>query len=185
MTTLVVIGASLGGRDALARLVAGIPDGTPLAFAVVLHRGVGGAEGQLAATLQRYLHLPVCEAGDKDAIEPGRVHVAPADYHLLVERGRFALSTEAAVNFARPSVDVLFESAADVYGEEVASVVLTGMNDDGARGTRAVKAAGGTTFAQEPSTCTSPEMPSAAIATGAVDHVLDLDGIARRLVALS
>ena len=114
----------------------------------------------------------------------GRVYLAPRDYHLLVERGHFALSTEAPVYFARPSIDVLFESAADAYGEGVVGVVLTGANGDGARGLARIKAAGGLAVVQEPATARAPEMPSAAIEAADVDRVLPLPEIAAFLNGL-
>jgi two-component system chemotaxis response regulator CheB len=107
--------------------------------------------------------------------------VAPADYHLFVEPGSFALSTEGPVRFSRPSVDLLFESAAESYGHDLVAIVLTGANDDGCRGVQAVKEAGGLTMAQDPSTAERPEMPQGAIESGAVDLVLPLEGIAGEL----
>jgi two-component system chemotaxis response regulator CheB len=120
----------------------------------------------------------VVEPGDKDPIEPGHVYVAPADYHLLVDQEGFALSTEGAVHYSRPSIDVLFDSAADVYAERLAAVILTGANDDGAYGMQRVRRRGGLTIAQDPETAARPDMPRAAIATGAVQHVVSLEEIA-------
>ena len=121
------------------------------------------------------------EAEDKEIIEAGHLYVAPADYHLLVEPGRFALSIDAPVHHSRPSIDVLFESAADAYGDRAAAVVLSGANEDGCRGLRHLKRRGGLTLVQDPSTAVRTEMPDAAIATGAVDEVLTLDAIAAAL----
>jgi two-component system chemotaxis response regulator CheB len=134
--------------------------------------------------LGRHTELQVCEAGDKDTICPGRVHVAPPDYHLYVEEGGFALSVDEAVQYSRPSIDVLFDSAADVYGARLIGVVLTGANDDGADGIRRIKRRGGATIAQDPKTAVRREMPDAAIATGDVDIVVPLDDIAGKLVEL-
>jgi two-component system chemotaxis response regulator CheB len=125
--------------------------------------------------------LEVTEVGDKDAVEPGGVYLAPPDYHLLVETTGFALSTEATVQHSRPSIDVLLDSAADTYGNGLIGVILTGANDDGAYGIKRVKRRGGLTIAQDPATAARPEMPAAAIATGAVDHVLPLEEIGPKL----
>jgi two-component system chemotaxis response regulator CheB len=121
--------------------------------------------------------LPVREVDDKDEIKPGHVYIAPADYHTLVEPGHFALSIDAPVMFSRPSIDVLFESAADSYGSELVAVVLTGANDDGSRGVRYVHERGGLTIVQDPATAERPEMPAAALATGLIDRVLPIEEI--------
>jgi two-component system chemotaxis response regulator CheB len=128
--------------------------------------------------------LPVKEIEDKEPIEPGRAYLAPADYHLLVEPGHFALSTEAAVGFARPSIDVSLESAADSYGDGLVAVVLTGANDDGSKGLAHVKRNGGFVIAQDPEDAARPAMPRAAIKTGFVDLVVPLDEIAGALTKL-
>jgi two-component system chemotaxis response regulator CheB len=168
--------------EAVAELLGALDPANQLAVAVAQHRAPDQDADQ---TLLRYLAkrsaLPVVEVEDKAAVEAGQVYLAPADYHLLVEPGHFALSTDGAVRYSRPSIDVLFESAADAYAEEVVAVVLTGANDDGCRGVIAVKEAGGVTIAQDPSTAVRPEMPEGAIGSGAVDLVLPLDGIAREL----
>lgn len=177
VSRLVVVGGSWGGLDALGQVIARLADGSMFALAVALHRASNSPEGALVSYLQARCGLPVAEAEDKDAIEPGRVYVAPADYHLLVEPGRFALSIDAPVHYSRPSIDVLFESAADAYAEQSVAVVLTGANDDGCRGLRHVKRRGGLTLVQDPSTAVRREMPDAAIATGAVDKVLALEQI--------
>ncbi|MEO7837584.1 MAG: chemotaxis protein CheB [Acidimicrobiales bacterium] len=175
---LAVVGGSWGGIDALGRLVALLEESCTLALAVALHRAANAPEGALVSYLQARCALPVAEAEDKDVIEPGKVYLAPADYHLLVEPGRFALSIDAPVLHSRPSIDVLFQSAADAYAAGAAAVVLSGANNDGSRGLCRVKSRGGVTLVQEPSTAERREMPDAAIATGAVDQVLTLDQIA-------
>ena len=111
------------------------------------------------------------------ALEPSTVYVAPADYHLLVEWGSFALSVDERVQFARPSADVLFESAADVYRHAVIGVILTGANEDGASGLRAIAEAGGLTIVQDPETAARSDMPRAAIATGSVNKIIPLEDI--------
>ena len=115
---------------------------------------------------------------------PGKVHLAPPDYHTIVERGHFALSTEAAVHYSRPSIDVTFESAADAYGKRLIGVILTGANEDGAAGIRAIRRQGGFTIAQDPATADRRTMPEAAIATGAVERIAGVDEISSLLVEL-
>jgi two-component system chemotaxis response regulator CheB len=128
----------------------------------------------------------VCEAEDKSAIEPGHVYIAPADYHLMVEApGLLALSTEGPVLWARPSIDVLFESAAEVYGARVIGVVLTGASADGSHGMRAIRERGGCALVQEPSAAECAVMPRAVLAATAVNHVLALNEIGRVLGALA
>ena len=179
---LVVVGTSLGGMQALETILHGLMPDFPLPIAVVQHRGADwGVVSELTRLLQLHSALPLAEAGDKDPIQPGCVYLAPADYHLLVEEDRFALSVDARVSHARPSIDVLFESAADAYREGLLAVVLTGASADGAAGARRVRERGGSVVAQDPATAESPVMPKAAIATGAVDHVLPLAEIAAYL----
>jgi two-component system chemotaxis response regulator CheB len=165
---------------ALARLLSRIDPGNRLAVAVAQHRAAENDE-TLLRFLAKHSALPIREVDDKDVIQPGRVYLAPPDYHLLVDGEHLALSTEGAVRFSRPSIDLLFESAADACGADVVAVVLTGANDDGCRGVLAVKEAGGLTIAQDPEEAERPEMPLGAIDSGGVDLVLPLDGIAAEL----
>ena len=181
---LAAIGGSWGGTNAVAALLQALPDDFRLPVVLALHRSPS-SDGTLVAALQRHTRLQVVEAEDKMALEPGVLVIAPADYHLLVEDGHLALSLDAPVRFSRPSIDVLFESAAEAYGERLVAVLLTGANDDGARGIVAVKQRGGRTYAQDPATAERPEMPAAAIATGAVDRVLPVRAIAAALGTLS
>ena len=175
---IAVIGASWGGFEAVAALLAALDAENDLAVVVAQHRGPDVADGTLARWLQARCPLPVKEVDDKDDICAGHVYLAPADYHLLVDDGQLSLSVEDPVRFSRPSIDVLFESAAESYGPEVVAVVLTGANDDGCRGVLAIKDAGGMVFVQDPATAERPEMPEAAIGTGVVDRVLPLPAIA-------
>jgi two-component system chemotaxis response regulator CheB len=177
MERVVVIGTSAGGLAALQVLLPGLPSDFPSPVILVQHRGKEAGSG-LCDFLQRWSALPVNEPGDKEAIEPGRAYLAPRDYHLLIEGRHFALSTEAPVSYARPSIDVLFESAADAYGKGVIGVILTGKNRDGARGLAAIKRCGGLALVEDPSTAESGEMPQAALAATIVDHVLPLAEIA-------
>ena len=128
--------------------------------------------------------LPVCEPDAGEPIVGGRVYIAPPDYHMLVDAdASVALSIEAPVRFSRPSIDVLMESAAAVYGPRLLGVLLSGANDDGARGLAAIRAAGGTTWAQTPESAIAPQMPEAAIASDAVDEALSPAGLAARFAA--
>jgi two-component system, chemotaxis family, protein-glutamate methylesterase/glutaminase len=180
---LVAIGTSWGGLDALRRLLANLPDELDVPIAIAQHRGPGSVEGGLEAILQREIARPVHEVDDKDPIERLRVYLAPPDYHLLVERGSFALSTGERVQYARPSIDVLFESAADAYGEGVIGVILTGANEDGAAGLRRIAERGGTAVVQDPETAERRTMPDAAIAAAAA-VVLPLEEIAPYIASL-
>ncbi|HVW27268.1 MAG TPA: chemotaxis protein CheB [Polyangiaceae bacterium] len=180
---VVVIGASLGGFDAVRLVLAALPGSFPAPIVLVQHR-MSDPDGLLVELLGAESLLPVSEPEDKDPILPGHVYLAPSDYHLLVERGFFSLSTEDPVHHARPSIDVLFESAADAYGPSAIAVVLTGSNRDGAHGARAVKRAGGRVLVQDPRTAFSPVAPAAAMDSTAVDFVLSVSAIARRLAQM-
>jgi two-component system chemotaxis response regulator CheB len=177
---VVVVGTSMGGMRALEVVLRGLMADFPLPIAIVQHRGADwdGQQSQLTRLLQLHCVLPVIEASDKDLVIGGRVYLAPPDYHLLVDEGRFALSVDDRVYYARPSIDVLFESAADSYREGVLGVIMTGASGDGAFGAGCIKRRGGTVIAQDPTTAESPVMPQAAISAGVVDRVLPLGEIA-------
>lgn len=177
---IVVVGTSTGGLKALQTLLAALPDDFSLPLAIVQHRGKGH-EAALCEFLNQASNLPVSEPEDKEPMRPGRAYLAPQDYHLLIENGSFALSTEAPVGYARPSIDVLFESAADEYRERAIGVILTGANHDGARGLRRIKSRGGLALVEDPASATCREMPEAAIAQTEVDAILPLHEIASRL----
>ena len=170
---LVVIGTSYGGLHALSVLLEGLPEGFRPAVAVVQHRSKD-SDLTLVSLLSDRCSCEVREAEDKEPIEPGRVYVAPPDYHLLVEDGVFGLSTEAPVTYSRPSIDVLFETAADAYRERLIGVVLTGANADGTAGLRRIKEHGGYTIVQDPATAAGRAMPAAAVAGVRADAVLPL-----------
>ncbi len=180
---LVVIGCSLGGMQALTTILGELPETFPVPIAVVQHRYRTSNES-LPAYFRRHVRLRVVDADDKQWIRPGYVYLAPANYHLLVEEGELSLSVDEAVAYSRPSVDVLFESAADAYREELVGVILTGANADGARGVTRIKKNGGFVIVQDPSTAEAPDMPQAAIASTTVDRILPLDRIGPFLVEL-
>lgn len=181
---VIAIGASWGGLQAVGTVLEGIPAEVDQPIVVAQHRSAESARGVLESLLQRHSGRPVVEPGDKEPIEPAHVYVAPADYHLLVEDGRFALSVDARVQFARPSIDVLFESVAEGYRDRAIGIVLTGANADGAAGLAAIKRNGGVAIVQDPATATRKAMPEAAIAASVADAVLPLEEIGPFLLGL-
>ncbi|WP_434570043.1 chemotaxis protein CheB [Pseudomonas sp. Z3-6] len=180
----IVVGASAGGVEALLRVFGHLRKGFGVPVLVVLHLP-DERDSQLASVFGHRLAVPVEEARDKQDIAPGTLYVATPGYHLSVEADRsLSLSLEAPVHHSRPSIDVLFESAADVYGETLLAVVLTGANDDGARGLARVKALGGITVVQDPVEAQVSTMPEAALALHEPDHILTLQGIGQLLAGL-
>jgi two-component system chemotaxis response regulator CheB len=159
---LVVVGCSWGGLEALGVLLRTLPREVELPVVVVQHRAASST--RLATLLDRHTLRPVCDAEDKMALRPGHVYLAPPGYHLLVERGHLALSTEGPVRHSRPSIDVLFESAAEAYRQAAVGIILTGLNDDGARGLAAIASRGGMAIVQDPGTAERRQMPDAALA---------------------
>lgn len=181
---IVVVGASTGGLKALQVVLSGLPAEFSLPVVIVQHRGKEMETG-LREFLVGSSRLPVTEPEDKEPLLPGHAYLAPCDYHLLVQSGSFALSTDSPVGFARPSIDVLFESAADEYTERAIGVILTGANHDGARGLASIKAQGGLTLVEDPVTAACREMPDAAISLTKVDCILPLQEMATSLHKLS
>jgi two-component system chemotaxis response regulator CheB len=180
---LIVMGCSMGGMHALQMIFRALPKAFPVPIAVVQHRYKTSNEG-LPEYFRRNSDLQVVDTTDKEWIQPGKVYLAPANYHLLVERGELSLSVDDAVAFSRPSIDVLFESAADAYGRALIGVVLTGANADGARGAVRIKSRGGFLIAEDPASAESAAMPKAAIEATRVDRILPLDRIGPFLVEL-
>lgn len=179
---LVVIGGSAGATTALTELLPVFPADYPLPLVIVQHLHPL-QDGYFVERFGRYCKLAVKEAEDKERLAPGFVYFAPVNYHLLIEEDRvFALSIDDRVNFARPSIDVLFESAADAYRAALIGVILTGANQDGAQGLRAIKDRGGLTIVQDPDTAESAYMPRAALEATPVDFILPLPDIGRLLV---
>lgn len=180
----VAIGASAGGIDALNALLPLLPAHFAPSVLIVLHLRPD-TPSLLSEMFALRCALPVREAEDKMPVLPGHVYVAPPDYHLLVEAHaegkRFALSVDPPVRFSRPSIDVLFESAAVAWHDALLGVVLSGANDDGTRGLQAIRARGGRTWVQAPETALASEMPSHAIAGGPVDDILTIEDIGSRL----
>jgi two-component system chemotaxis response regulator CheB len=175
---VVVMGASWGGLKALGLVLPMLPAGFPAPVVVAQHRDDDADDQLLAHLLNRDTPLRVADADDKTPLEAGTVLLAPPGYHLLVAEGHVELSVDAPVQFARPSIDVLFESAASSYGRRTLGVLFTGSNADGAAGLAEIKRNGGTTIVQDPDTAERPEMPRAALELMMPDHVAPLERIA-------
>ncbi len=180
----VVIGASAGGFEALLAVLKGLPATYPMPLVAVLHLP-DSHESRLAELFDYRLELTVREARDKETLEPGVLYFAPSGYHLSIETNRsFSFSCEDRVSYARPSIDVLFSSAADAYGKSLAGVLLTGANYDGAAGMAGMQVAGALTIVQDPATAEVATMPEAAIARMKPDLILplaEIHSVLRRL----
>lgn len=181
---LVAIGASWGGTDALATVLAGLPAAFPVPIAVVLHRHPGSPPGHLELQLGRSCALRIADVRPRNDPRPGYVYVAPPDRHLLLWEGMLCLSDEVAPHHHRPSIDLLLESAAIELGPALVGVILTGTGNDGAAGLAAVREHGGITVVQEPSTAERRDMPDAAIAATSVHRVAGLEEIPAILQAV-
>jgi two-component system chemotaxis response regulator CheB len=179
----VVIGGSAGAFSALKILLPGLPATLRVPLIVVVHL----PPGRPSAIAEVFSHeqLRVKEADDKEPLEPGTIYFAPPGYHLLVEADRsLALAADEPVHFSRPSIDVLFESAADVFGERLLAIVLSGASEDGADGLDAVRRRGGLTIVQDPATAEQAAMPKAAIAAGEPTAIVPVEEIAGLLAGL-
>ncbi|MDF1512426.1 MAG: chemotaxis protein CheB [Anaerolineae bacterium] len=174
---IVVVGTSSGGTQVLRQIFKALTPGFSLPICVVQHL----YPLQKSATIVKFhenCYLPIKEAEDKEPLVAGRIYVAPANYHLLIEDDRtLALSVDARVNFTRPSIDVLFESAVDVFGTHTIGIILTGANSDGAQGLSRIGKAGGITIVQDPESASAPSLPLSALAVTAVDHILPPNSI--------
>ena len=180
----VVIGSSAGGIKALSTVLSALPSEFSLPIIIVQHLHPN-SDSYLARILGQKCRLAVKQADEKEKIENGVVYIAPPNYHLLIEEDRtFSLSLEGPVNFARPSVDVLFESAIYAYRNKLVAVILTGANHDGSQGGKKIKQAGGYLIVQDPATAEADAMPKAAIAAIAVDKILPLDQIGPYLLQM-
>lgn len=180
----VVIGASAGGVHALLTLLSGLPEHFSLPIIAVLHLPKE-RDSRLADVFQQRLGMTVREAADKESIAPSTLYFAGSGYHLSIEMDRtFSLSCEEPVNYSRPSIDVLMDSAADAYGPSLAGVLLTGANFDGAAGLARIKHCGGLTAVQDPAEAQVATMPQAAIRTLKPNLILTLDGIRQLLIQL-
>ena len=180
----IVIGASAGGVEALYKVLGALPENYRLPILVVLHLP-DERHSDLAGVFQRRLARPAKEAQDKERIANGVLYFAGPGYHLSVEQDRsLSLSLEERVHFSRPAIDILFESAADAYGPALVGVLLTGANEDGARGLARIKGCGGLTVVQDPAEARVDVMPLAAIKLQRPDYILPLSGIGHLLADL-
>jgi two-component system, chemotaxis family, protein-glutamate methylesterase/glutaminase len=184
MYDLVCMGASWGGLKAVGQVLSDLPEDFDLPIAIAQHRHPDSQAETLAELLQAKTNRPVLDVDDKMPIAPRHVYIAPPNYHLLVERGSFALSVDEHIQYARPSIDVLFETAAHAYGAGVIGIILTGANADGALGLARIKNAGGVALIQDPLGAARRTMPDAAIATTVADAVLPVEEIANFLYGL-
>ncbi|HVS60063.1 MAG TPA: chemotaxis protein CheB [Gemmatimonadaceae bacterium] len=182
--SVVGIGTSWGGLAAMSKLLGELPADFSLPVVVVQHRSKD-SDRLLAELLQDATDLKVSEVEDKEPLMPGTVYIAPADYHVLIDNGYLSLSVEEPVRFSRPSIDVMFSSAADTYGSGAIGVVLTGANEDGARGLSDIVKRGGRALVQDPRTAEIPIMPDAALKAVPSAEVLTLEALAPRLIELS
>ena len=170
----IVIGTSAGGFMALSTLLENIPADYRLPIIVVQHRAKDSHE-LFEEVLQRKCNIKIKQSDEKEKIHSGNVYIAPPDYHLLVEADRtFSLSSESPVQFSRPSIDVLFESAALVYQKKLVGIILTGSNHDGAAGITTIRRMGGLTIAQDPAEAQYSLMTQASIDTNSVNHIWSL-----------
>jgi two-component system chemotaxis response regulator CheB len=178
----VVIGASAGAVEALSQILPALPADYPLPILVVVHVPAD-RRNMLAPLFQAKCRLAVREAEDKEPALGGTVYFAPPDYHLLVEtEGTLSLSTDDLVLYSRPAIDVLFESAADAYGAALVGIILTGANEDGAQGLKAICDAGGTALVEDPSAAYVNTMPMAALKECPTARVMPLAAIADYLL---
>jgi two-component system chemotaxis response regulator CheB len=181
----IVIGASAGGLFALSNILKILPPDYPIPVIIVQHRSKD-QQYLLEEVLQSKCRIRIKQADEKEKVESGFVYIAPPDYHLLIEEDRtFSLSCDPPVNHSRPSIDVLFETAALAFGETLIGIILTGANEDGALGITTIKKMGGTTIAQDPVDAQFPIMPETAIATNQIAYIRTLEEIGRFLLKIA
>lgn len=180
----IVVGVSSGGMNAMKVLFSILPEDFSIPVIIVQHVG-SHSDNQWIKILNDKSNLYIKEADEKEKIERGTAYIAPANYHLLIGKNKtFSLTVDERVNFARPSIDVLFESAAEVYKSKLIGVVLTGSNNDGTNGIKRIKEYGGLAIIQDPKTAESAYMPASAITAVKADHILSLEDISYLLIQL-
>jgi len=180
----IVIGVSSGGMNAMKIIFSQLPNEFGIPIIIVQHIG-SHSENMWIKLLNERSNIELIEADEKEKIEKGKVYIAPANYHLLIERDKtFTLTIDERVNYARPSIDVLFETAAEAYQNKLIGVVLTGSNNDGTKGLQRIKECGGLTIVQDPDTAESYYMPASAIASFLPDHILPLEEIVKLLIEI-
>lgn len=178
----VVIGTSAGGLNALTYILKSLPYDFPCPIIIVQHRSKD-QKFLLEQVLQHKCQITIKQADEKEKINPGTIYIAPPDYHLLVEGDKtFSLSADDYVKFSRPSIDVLFETASEVYKSNLVGIILTGANDDGTDGIKSIVSHGGHTIAQDPAEAQFPQMPIAAIRSNYIKEIMSLKGITEFLL---
>ena len=181
---MIVIGGSNGGVNAILAIVKLLPSELLVPMGLVLHLSKRYSSS-LAQVIDYHSKFQVAEAEDKEVIKPGRLYVSPPNYHMMIERnGSIAYDASELINYSRPSINVLFETAALAYGSGVVGILLTGANNDGSAGLHEIHRQGGYTIVQNPLNAKSPEMPSSALALFTPDEILDLPEIAARIIQL-
>jgi two-component system, chemotaxis family, protein-glutamate methylesterase/glutaminase len=180
----IVIGVSSGGMNAMKVMFSLLPKEFNTPIIIVQHIS-SQSENLWIRLLNDKSNLYIKEADEKESIEHGKVYIAPPNYHLLIERNKtFSLTIDERVNYARPSIDVLFESAAEAYKNKLIGVILTGSNNDGTNGLKRIKEYGGLTIVQDPATAESSYMPASAIAVVQMDYILTLENIIKLLIKI-
>lgn len=180
----IVIGASAGGMEAIKTILMPLRAGFAAAILIVQHLSAH-SDGYMARYLNEQCKINVKEADEKEKILPGNAYIAPANYHLLVEKDEtLSLSVDPKVNYSRPAIDVLFDSAAEVYRDKLIGIILTGANNDGSKGLKKIRELGGLAIVQDPSTAEADFMPKAAIKITEVDYILSLKEISHKLIKL-
>lgn len=180
----IVAGVSSGGMKALKGLFSLLPEDFRIPIIIVQHVSPY-SDNHWIELLNAKSKLTIKEADEKEKIKEGNIYIAPANYHLLIERNKsFSLTIDERVNYARPSIDVLFESASDAYGDKLIGIILTGSSNDGAKGIKYIKENGGMAIAQDPETADSPHMPKSAIEATKPDYVLPLENIVELLIKI-
>ena len=180
----IVIGVSSGGMNAMKVMFSLLPKEFNTPIIIVQHIS-SQSENLWIRLLNEKSNLFIKEADEKESIEHGKVYIAPPNYHLLIERDKtFSLTIDERVNYARPSIDVLFESAAEAYKNKLIGVILTGSNNDGTNGLKRIKEYGGLTIVQDPATAESSYMPASAIAVVQMDYILTLENIIKLLIKI-
>jgi two-component system, chemotaxis family, protein-glutamate methylesterase/glutaminase len=180
----IVVGVSSGGMNAMKIMFSLFPKNFNLPVIIVQHLS-SRSDSQWIKVLNDKSNLHIKEADEKEKIEKGIVYIAPPNYHLLIEKNRtFSLTIDEKVNYARPSIDILFESATEVFKNKLIGIVLTGANNDGTNGIRKIKESGGLVIIQDPETAESPYMPASALRAVKPDYVLNLEDIIKLLIKI-
>lgn len=180
----IVIGASAGGMDAIKTILMPLQKGFSASILIAQHLSPH-SDNYMARYLNKVCKINVKEADEKEKVLPGTAYIAPSNYHLLVEKDEtLSLTVDRKINYSRPAIDVLFDTAAEVYRGELIGIILTGASSDGSKGLKKIKDLGGITIVQDPSTAEVDFMPKAAIKITEVDYILSLNKISDKLIKL-